>query len=344
MGQIYMQSADALAQTSLYQFLMNLLYGIAKTRSPLLNLVFSLITYLGHEVVFIVVGMLLIWCVNKKYGYRFMSVFMVGNLLNQFLKALFMVPRPWVVDPDFRVVGDDLGDSWLNAKNAATGFSFPSGHAQSACMTLGGVAIYLKKWWGYLLAAVLTVLVAYSRMYLGVHTLLDVAVGLVLGILTLVLVNALFHKLCDSNKSFAVLLILGNLLCAAMVLFLLASPAHADSHSLKNAYVLLGTTMGFTFGWFFDAYVVKFETKAVWWVQIIKLVLGGLLVIGVRLGLKSLFKALGLTMLDENGERVIYPVLDGVRYLVMTFLALGIYPMLFAPLQKLGERKAAQQA
>ena len=158
-----------------FAWLMSQLYAIAGIRSPFLTAIFSGLTYLGHEMGFLVIAMILLWCLNKKYGYRLLIIFLIGTFLHQILKARFMIPRPWVLDPNFTIVE--------SARAAATGFSFPSGHTLTACLALGGIAMYLKKKWAYAVAAVLVLLVAFSRMYLGVHTLLDVGVGLLLGCL-----------------------------------------------------------------------------------------------------------------------------------------------------------------
>ena len=49
-----------------------------------------------------------------------MTVGFFGTLVNQFLKLVCRVPRPWVRDPNFTIVEAARAD--------ATGYSFPSGH------------------------------------------------------------------------------------------------------------------------------------------------------------------------------------------------------------------------
>lgn len=58
--------------------------------------------------------------------------------------------------------------------------SFPSGHAAAIFVFFGPLLIFLKRMWLPLL--VIPLLVAYSRVALGVHTLADVAAGGVLGV------------------------------------------------------------------------------------------------------------------------------------------------------------------
>jgi membrane-associated phospholipid phosphatase len=74
-----------------------------------------------------------------------------------------------------------------------TTYSFPSGHATAATAVLFGLAglaaMTWRAWWPWLVASLLTVAVAGSRLVLGVHWFSDVAVGLVLGVCWGVLVS-----------------------------------------------------------------------------------------------------------------------------------------------------------
>ena len=70
-------------------------------RTPLGDAFFSTVTHLGEETIFILVGLLFFWCINKKQGYFILSVGFLGTVINQFLKLSFRIPRPWVRDPEF---------------------------------------------------------------------------------------------------------------------------------------------------------------------------------------------------------------------------------------------------
>ena len=111
---------------------MGLLYLLEKIRCPGLNEFMLGITYLGDEIAFLVVALVLFWCVDKRHGYYILAVGFIGTLMNQFLKLLFRVPRPWVRDPNFTILEQ--------AREAASGYSFPSGHTQSSVGTFGGIA------------------------------------------------------------------------------------------------------------------------------------------------------------------------------------------------------------
>ena len=137
---------------------MELLYILEKVRIPVLDELMLLITMLGEETAFLAIALIVFWCVDKKRGYLVMAVGFMGTIANQFLKLWFRIPRPWVLDENFTVVGD--------AKEAATGYSFPSGHSQNAVGTLCAVAATDRKRWIRVICIVFAVLVPFSRMYL----------------------------------------------------------------------------------------------------------------------------------------------------------------------------------
>ena len=148
---------------------MGFLRLLESIRIPALNVFFSGITYCGDEIAFMVVAFALFWCVNKRTGYYAFLVGLFGTVGNQWLKIACRIPRPWVLDPNFTIVE--------SARAAATGYSFPSGHTQNAVGTFGAMALRTERKWVRGVCITLIVLVPFSRMYLGVHTPLDVGVA-----------------------------------------------------------------------------------------------------------------------------------------------------------------------
>ena len=151
---------------------MKLLYALESIRTPLLDTILGAVTHMGGELFFMVIAVTVFWCVSKRMGYYLMTVGFFGTILNQFLKILCCVPRPWVKNPDFTIVE--------SARAEATGYSFPSGHTQNAVATYGGIARYTRRRWLRVVCIALTLVICFSRMYLGVHTPLDVGVSFVI--------------------------------------------------------------------------------------------------------------------------------------------------------------------
>ncbi len=72
-----------------------------------------------------------------------------------------------------------------------TSFSFPSGHSYSAVTFYGLITYLLYKKYKHkyilLLGTIFILLIAYSRLYLGVHYLHDIIAGIFLGLIWLTL-------------------------------------------------------------------------------------------------------------------------------------------------------------
>ena len=296
---------------------MQLLYALQEIRNPVLDAVLQLITRLGEETVFMVAAIVVFWCVSKKGGYYLLSVGFLGTVANQWLKIVFRIPRPWVLDPNFEIVE--------SAREAATGYSFPSGHTQSAVGTFGGIARMttdkVLRW----VCIALALLVSFSRMYLGVHTPLDVGVSLVVAtVLVLVLwpvVEAADEKPAVLGWLLAALLVISG----AFVVFLKVFPFPADvdaenlAHAVENAWKLTGAIGGMLIAWWVDGKFIRFEVKAVWWAQLLKVALGLAVVVGIKSGLKAPLIAL----IGNVG------IANAVRYGLMVVFAGAVWPMTF---------------
>ncbi len=287
---------------------MGLLYALEGLRTPLLDKVMAVITLLGGELFFMVIAVGAFWCVSKRMGYYLMTVGFFGTVINQFLKILCCVPRPWVKDPGFTIVESARAD--------ATGYSFPSGHTQNAVATYGGIARYTGRKWLRAALIVLTVLIAFSRMYLGVHTPLDVGVSF------LVLTRTILAMAVCSGAFVAYLYLRGDIGTTAE-----DTVNYLDA--LANGWKLLGATLGLLVSNVFDRKYVRFETDAVWWAQLIKLVVGFGLLLAIRAGLKAPLIAL----LGGNDA-----IAGGIRYLLVVLFAGGVWPLTFWWFSRLGRR------
>lgn len=303
---------------------MGFLYLLEKIRMPGLNEFFLAITSLGEETAFLVIGLIIFWCVGKRQGYYVMTVGLAGTVISQLMKILCRIPRPWVKDPNFTILEQ--------AREAAAGYSFPSGHTQSAVGTFGSIAAFASRKWVRTVCIVLAILVGLSRMYIGVHTPEDVLVGAAISVVLIVLFYPLM--LGKKDRTFIGLCIL----TAMSVLYLgymeiTTFPADIDGHNLesaiKNAYTLIGCAAALLVVYPLEKRFIRFSEKAAWWVQILK-VLGGLLVVlAVKEGLKTPLEALFAGHLAARA----------VRYFLIVIVAGILWPMTFRFFEKLGNRK-----
>lgn len=309
---------------------MSFLYFLEDLRNPVLDAFFSFITRFGEETLFMAVGMLVFWCVDKYKGYFILMVGFFGTVLNQFLKILCRVPRPWVKDPNFTIVE--------SAREAADGYSFPSGHTQTAVGLYGGVARFTRSKLLRIAMILLAGLVGLSRMYLGVHTPADVLVSLFLTVAMIFVAYPIFEKAAKSPKlMYGVLLaFLGVMIGYLCFVYFYPFPddvyaanaVHNLESARKNGFTLLGCALGLLVVYTADLKWIHFETKAVWWAQILKVLGGLILVVLVKEGLRAPLDAL-------FGGHLMARC---VRYFAMVAVGGGLWPMTFRFFAKLGKK------
>ena len=195
-------------------------------RSPFLNIFFDTISLAGYPT-------FLILFISFGYFYwspaRFSRIAMmlfISALINTFLKDFFQDPRPAI-------------ELMLDPKVGIT-YGWPSGHSQIAVTLWGLLAYELKNKWITVGAISTIILIAFSRMYLGVHDLGDVFAGLLIGAIILyvwhyAVINNWYEKL--TKKHWLVLIILFQLI------FYIFYPTH-EGHELSIWF------LGVMTGWF----------------------------------------------------------------------------------------------
>ena len=297
---------------------MEFLYFLESLRNPVLDSIMLLVTELGSEAVFLAVALCLFWCIDKKAGYYMLITGFVGISINQFLKLSFRIERPWVKDPNFTIVEE--------ARAEATGYSFPSGHTQNITGVFGSIARFFskKKLILWISLAIIS-LVALSRMYLGVHTPLDVCVSLAVGALLVFVLYPIVMKAFDNEKIMYIIMGCVIAVAIAFVCYTEFYPFLADIDEanylsgLKNSYSLLGAVLAFPVIYIVDKKYVRFETDACLWGQAVKLVVGAAL----ALAIKSLLKAPLNDLLNGHYAS------NAIRYFAVVVFAGIIWPLTF---------------
>lgn len=147
-------------------------------RSPALEPVMLEMTFLGTGsvvVTIVAVSALFLWLTKHRYSAVLLLISTLGGIaLNSLLKMGFARPRPQLFDWGMHVVSS----------------SFPSGHAMSAAVVYGTVAYlaarlqrrHLHRVLTMLCAAIVIVMIAITRLYLGVHYPSDVFAGIIIGL------------------------------------------------------------------------------------------------------------------------------------------------------------------
>jgi len=167
-------------------------------RAEWLTTLMWLISALGDgvviPVVIVVISAALFYKKDKVFAFTLALAPLAGQIVKSLLKNFYQIPRPGV-----------FGCQVLTT--AVDRYSFPSGHTIFYTIFFGLIAYYCVKHFtdlrakiGLIVAALLILLVGYSRIYLGAHWYLDILGGYVVGG-AILLVSILVYKYIQGVKN-----------------------------------------------------------------------------------------------------------------------------------------------
>ena len=238
----------------------------------------SKMTFIGEKSTTIVIIAIIYWCVSKEYGQYFLMGLSGNRILNGLLKVTACVYRPWIRDARIVPYGDSM--------ETATGYSFPSGHSTNAATLFGGGAIRkeLPRILRVFLVLIL-VLIAFSRIYLGVHAPQDILVGSFSGVLVMWLILNLMKWIeVHPDKDIMVMLI-GIGIAVAVAIYASVKPYPEDFNAAgellvdgakmaKDTYKAAGMSIGFFAGWVLERRLIGFSTDVPMITRVTRLVIG----------------------------------------------------------------------
>ena len=235
---------------------MELLKALEDIRSPFLDTVMETITRLGEETIAIVIICVIFWCISKKFAVIVAVVFFFSSLAVQSLKMIFRIDRPWVIDTNLSPIPA--------AMEAATGYSFPSGHTQTAAAIYGAIGAQLKKKPLMMLFFAIALLVAFSRLYLGVHTLQDVIASLVItSVIILVVCRILKSEDIYEARFFHIAYALAIAAIAVLILAIYFMGSEiVETAKGAGSIQIVGAAIGFAAGIFIEKKFINFSVKS----------------------------------------------------------------------------------
>ena len=276
------------------EFELNIIRAIQSIANPFLDGLFQFITMFGEEAILIPLIAVIYWAFNKKMGEYIAYASLTSVLVNGAIKDIFKAKRP-IGEPGIRSLRIET----------ATGYSFPSGHTQGTASFWSAIAIYLKKNYMYAISALIIILVAISRLYLGVHYPKDVLFGAIFGILTSFIAYKLFNKV-------------NNKIALYFITFIIFIPALLYAHS-ADFIKGMGTFLGFALGIYVEKKYVNFSVEGKSVNKILRVVIGLAILILLKVGLKVVFP-----------NKLVFHFL---RYFIIVFFGIGLYPAIFKKLK-----------
>ncbi len=252
---------------------------------------FEWLTHLGDGALLLVLGVLIYWFgarENRRDRVFVIAVGVAALALSAGIKGIVQLPRP------------ELAFSPQNYP----GYTFPSAHAMGSAAFYGALAVTME--WGtrlrrYLLAGSVIVVVAISRVVMGVHYLGDVMVGVLLG-LALVAIGVRTRKqgVFDPGPLFAIAVLI------------------AAGAALLGSQVFLTLTLGASVGGWIGWRYIEGRPTTRSGAAVLVLGLGAIAVLGLlRLGSAWV----GITR-PGGSLGALFPVVEVLGYATLTALVL----------------------
>ena len=221
------------------EYQLDILMYLQSIRNELLTSLFTFFTICTEVPVITVLTAMLYWCINKKAGQRILFALCGSLNINIGVKNFVKMARP-------------IGLKGLESLRieTATGYSFPSGHTQTATTFWSAMITQFKKAWVYIIGILMILGAGISRLYLAVHWPMDVIVGWFFGIVLSILFVKIFDYI-DDSKSYYILI--GIMLIFGVCTYFIGG---------EDFYKMFGLYTGFVLGYMVEDTYINFSTES----------------------------------------------------------------------------------
>ena len=271
--------------------------------------IISFFSMFGEELFLILILGFIYWSYDKKLGRTMGLSAIMGLTWNTMAKNIVLRRRPYFDHEGIKILRmvDPEADIY---DISAQGYSFPSGHSTNVATVFSSLAINLRKRWVTVVAITIPLLTGFSRIVVGAHYPTDVLAGWMLGLISVLIVRYLQDHIKNTLTLYGILLI--------------ASVPGFFYCKSTDYFTSTGLLIGFMGGTLLDDHFVHFEnTRKPLWMAV--RVLGGL---AIYLVLSKLLKLPFSNEFLSSGSTAALLV-RCARYVIITFVDFGIYPMLF---------------
>lgn len=267
--------------------------------------------------------------VDKKKYFSMAFSMVTANFVVNFIKIVACVYRPWVRDARLHV--------HPLAEHSSSGYSLPSGHTTGGTTFYGMLALNEyrgKKRVGFIIAMVIMIcMTAFSRNWLGAHTILDVISAIIITILCITFCEMLTSYIEKNPEKDILVLIAGLIIVAASIaIFLLKSypiDYAADGSVLvdtiaaqKDSWLAAGFLAAWLISWYWDRHYIKFTTDIDTKSKIIRGVIAAVI-----------FALLYEVIMKKIAGLMDIRIGSLIRGFVSIFGVAGIYPLIFTKIE-----------
>lgn len=243
---------------------------------------FAFITQISVGVYILLIPLFIYWAIDKRKGLFIYCTYGLANFFNAFLKSTFCVYRPWIRDSRVKPLESVM--------SGASGYSFPSGHATNAGSTYFPLAYKYKKHKALVIMSIVMVaLTMFSRNFVGVHTLTDVVVGALIGIVSSFIIIKVEKYIKENPNKDIYLLIFATLIVIGILLYVsyksypidyVDGKILVDPEKMKrNSFTCPGLFYGTVVAWFLERRYLKLDISGTTYQKIMRCVIGTFLLI-----------------------------------------------------------------
>lgn len=272
-----------------------LLQKLQSIRTPFLTAFMEAVSFMSESLFIVFIIATLYWCINKEKVTRMAWIVLVSGVANGVIKNIFKAPRPFqkgVVKP-MRL-------------ETATSYSFPSGHTQSATSFWSSLYLVLRTPGILLVGAIVVILTAVSRLYLGVHWPVDVIGAIVIGLIVVVIAD----KLYDEKEGFTNWHVIG---VSVVAFILLIVPVDPDLNKAT------GALWGLVVGGYLEQKAIRFKVEGNWKKQLMKILIGFGGTVGIYAVLSMILPEIAMMDMIKYAIILLY-IAAGAPYLFKTLL------------------------
>ena len=285
--------------------------------------------FIASPVMYVFIAVLY-WCINKKAAIFLAMNISFGSMINQTLKNVFCIYRPWIRDSRIAPLDE--------AKKSATGYSFPSGHTQIAASEFLSIAVWQKNRKCVVAICIfMTALIMFTRNYLGVHTPQDVIVSLIISCLVIFFNSKLIDWVDNKGNRDLFVFIAGVVITTITLIYLTVKPYPLNydvngillvdpKEMITDCYTAAGCVYGFLIGWVLERRFIKFNTDGSKKALVIRGLIGSVILLIYALFLR---KPLGS----------VHPYFGEMLFIAIAFIyILYLYPIMFTKWERRREK------
>ena len=242
-----------------------ILQAVEKIRCPFLDVFFAVFTALGEELIIAAIIAVIYICFSKRTGEQALLTVMSASCVTAGIKSAVRRNRPYIDGVVSRV---DIDNAFVSTADLDADMSFPSGHATATSGFFAALALRIRRPLAVVLCALFTLLVMFSRVYLGVHYPSDVLTGLMIGVLFALLWQLVYGKAYKAR----LYIYLAFALLTLPLLFI----ARTATHSMFQVSAI---TLATALGLIVEEKFIRFSDTKNWGCRILRLIITALVAV-----------------------------------------------------------------